>query len=78
MAAPMSPRSMRGDALFDLDQMFDEIQGVVDAVKAMDRELTHLARRASGVNRIRLQVIDRLHEAQVVEDLIPSSLSVAA
>lgn len=77
MSAPMSPRSMRGDAIFDLDAMFDEIQGVVDAVKAMDRELTHLARRASGVNRIRLQVIDRLHEAQVQEDFLPREMVAA-
>lgn len=74
MPAPLSPQSLRGDARFDLDGIYElMVEGVslADAIdEQLDHMVAHIKRRTShmrrgyaSMNRLRRQAVTSLDEA---------------
>lgn len=55
-----TPRSMRDEVMFDLDEQLTELQAIAGM-------LAHIQRRVANVNRLRHQSIRALREAQTLE-----------
>lgn len=71
MPQPLSPRSLRGDAQFDLDAQYEDFVLIVDSIYEFDKVWTafraHLLRRAASANRKRNSALTSLSAAEVVD-----------
>lgn len=67
MPFPQTPRSLRDEVMFDLDEQLDELRALAEDAKAIVRLASHIQRRASNVNRLRAQAVANQREAQTIE-----------
>ena len=60
-----TPRSLRDEAMFDLDEMLAELAGAAEAIKHAQ---AHAMRRLANANRLRHQATEAIRQAQALED----------
>ena len=68
MPLKSTPRSLRDEVMFDLDEMLGELQQSAEALTAIQHALDHEIRRLPKINRLRQQVVEGLRTAQNLED----------
>ena len=68
MPTPVTPRRLRDEAQFCLDEMGAGLRAIADRTNAVVAEIAHLQRRAAHVNQLRHKTIGALRLAQDTED----------
>jgi hypothetical protein len=82
VAKPLSPRSLRGDAMFDLAAQYEELLAAYDLIEGLEKsfghEIDHLKKRISNAAKYRYAAIGSLNAADDAEQQMISLETVAA
>lgn len=82
MGKPLSARSLRGDAMFDLAAQYDELLAAYELIEGLEKsfghEIDHLKKRISNAAKYRYSVVGALNAADDAEQHMISLETVAA